>query len=279
MQLSLNEQDYIYFQEIDSTNKYLLANDLPSGTICIAEKQNHGYGRNYGSRWLSPHKSLLFSASILKKGLQNPKEEISHNIGLSIYISLAIMHSLEHFFAAQKIESLQNSVFLKWPNDIYIKKQMFFLKIGGVLIENSMQIDENSTPLSKIVIGIGLNWQGNHQELDEMNAKESKRDDIPKTMYVFSQEETCPSYKEFLPTLISSINTQLAIWKQNKSLNEETINTFEDKNILQDSNIFYKGTTYHILGIDEQGFLIAENIKNNDISHIETLDHLEAINV
>jgi len=122
------------FDSIASTNMHLC--DLkPSNTtqVCIAREQTQGKGQ-YERHWLSKKDaSILFSVRRVFPARLNIN-------GFSLVIGLAVLSVLQEYGVKQ--------VKLKWPNDVYVKDQ----KIAGILIENSIQGDQQS-----MVIGLGLN--------------------------------------------------------------------------------------------------------------------------
>ncbi|QIM67320.1 biotin--[acetyl-CoA-carboxylase] ligase [Mannheimia granulomatis] len=127
----------IVFDEIDSTNEYLLKHHqvLENGSICLAEKQSAGRGRR-GRSWYSPESENLYFSILW----HYPTEDTANLPPLSLVVALIIAESLQ----AQEVEDIQ----IKWPNDIYYKGK----KMGGILLEtkaNRLGLD--------LVIGIGLN--------------------------------------------------------------------------------------------------------------------------
>ena len=117
-----------YFEEIDSTNSWLLEQKDAGGKFCLTAQQLQGRGRR-GRSWISsPGSSVLLSMC------WNPP--LTGVAGVSLVSGLAVVKSL----AAQGVKDLQ----LKWPNDIILRSK----KVGGILIEVA---GEN------LVIGIGLN--------------------------------------------------------------------------------------------------------------------------
>lgn len=126
-----------YFEEIDSTNAFLLRNqaDLPKGTLCWAQTQSAGRGRR-GRQWVSPQSDNLYF-SLLWRYEANPVGNLS---GLSLTVAICIVKTL----AAHGVSDLQ----IKWPNDIYFQGK----KAGGILIESSF-----GQQGLNLVIGIGLN--------------------------------------------------------------------------------------------------------------------------
>ena len=118
-----------YFDEIASTNTWLLEQSAPDGCICLAENQSAGRGR-LGKSW----ESSRFGAILLSLGWRLNNSAVR---GMSLVSGIAVMESLRRV-GVQRVE-------LKWPNDILIGGK----KAGGILVEISAL---NS------VIGIGLNY-------------------------------------------------------------------------------------------------------------------------
>ena len=121
-----------YFEEIDSTNSWLLGQNEIGGRFCLAAQQLQGRGRR-GRGWVS----LPGGSVLLSMGWSPPLAEVG---GISLVSGLAVVAALE----AQGVKNLQ----LKWPNDILLKSK----KIGGILVE----ITGNG-----LVIGVGLNMDLN----------------------------------------------------------------------------------------------------------------------
>lgn len=126
--------------ELTSTSDYLAtqirgAQRPPSGTVCFAEAQTAGRGRN-GRRWVSPpgcNINFSFYREVLPV-----RESWS---GLSVAIGVAIAESLSDFGAC----GLQ----LKWPNDLVCRGA----KLGGVLVE----LTASAGLVTRVVVGVGLN--------------------------------------------------------------------------------------------------------------------------
>lgn len=118
----------IFFEKIESTNKFLKENNLASGTIILTEEQISGYGK-LGVQWFSPKGGLWFSFVINKK--------IKRPIKYLKAVAVAIVKTLKR----NKINSV-----IKIPNDILINGK----KVCGVLLENDFYT-------GKLIIGIGLN--------------------------------------------------------------------------------------------------------------------------
>ncbi len=126
------------FEEIDSTNQYLLENTGKAhkhANVVLAEYQSNGRGRR-GSPWISPVGSGI-SLSIA----WHFKQPVDSLTCLSLAAGCAVIRTL----AKTGFENIG----LKWPNDIFFKSK----KLGGLLVEIRGEI---AGPCDA-VIGLGLN--------------------------------------------------------------------------------------------------------------------------
>lgn len=137
IQPSLLCGDLLIFEQIDSTNEYLLNHHshLSCGTVCLAESQTAGRGRR-GRQWYSPISQNLYCSLLWHYDLPLPQPISS----LSLIIALTLAETFEQL----GVKDIQ----IKWPNDIYYQGK----KMGGILIEN--RFDNQQIHL---VIGFGLN--------------------------------------------------------------------------------------------------------------------------
>ncbi len=125
------------FSVLDSTNNYLLAKvaeDWPSGAICLTEQQQAGRGR-LGRSWLSPFAAGLAGSLLWRFHL--PGAALS---GLSLATGIAVARALRDFGVAE--------VGLKWPNDVLWRGR----KLGGILLESG-----GGPGAFFVVAGVGLN--------------------------------------------------------------------------------------------------------------------------
>ena len=123
---------------LDSTNNYLLARvaeDWPSGAVCLAEQQQAGRGRQ-GRSWLSPFATGL-AASLLWRF---PVATATALSGLSLATGIAVARALCAVGVTE--------VGLKWPNDVLWRGR----KLGGILLESG-----GKTGAFHVVAGVGLN--------------------------------------------------------------------------------------------------------------------------
>lgn len=138
-----------WFEQIDSTNEYLLSHyrELPIGTLCLAESQTAGRGRR-GRQWHSPASQNLYFSMLWRYDL----DQLQAVSSLSLVVALIIAETFEEL----GVEDIQ----IKWPNDIYYQGK----KMGGILIES--RIDSANL---YVVIGIGLNLGMQNVETDSIN--------------------------------------------------------------------------------------------------------------
>ena len=124
----------IYFEEIDSTQKYLLKNldkyELP---VCIwSDYQTDGIGSR-GNKWIGKKGNLFFSFAYPLNFFKNVPLQ-----SFSVYFGWVLKKTLNE---------LGSNVVLKWPNDIYLIDDKP-LKAGGII---------TSVKNETLVCGIGLN--------------------------------------------------------------------------------------------------------------------------
>ncbi|XRO77738.1 biotin--[acetyl-CoA-carboxylase] ligase [Methanocaldococcus sp. 10A] len=125
--------EIIHLSEIDSTNDYAkeLAKKGKRNFIVLADKQNNGKGR-WGRVWYSDEGGLYFSI-VLDSKEYNPKV-------VNLLIPICIIESLKNY--------VDKELGIKFPNDIMIKVNDNYKKLGGILTELTDDY---------VIIGIGIN--------------------------------------------------------------------------------------------------------------------------
>jgi len=142
---------FLQFTTLPSTNQYaldLITKNKPSeGTAISTAYQTEGRGQ-YGSQWISvAGKNITMSIIFYPNFLR-----VADQFFLNIAIALGVCEGLESHCNIPDLK-------LKWPNDIYANK----LKLGGILIQNSLSRGNIST--SVVGIGINLNQTDFHPAL------------------------------------------------------------------------------------------------------------------
>jgi BirA family biotin operon repressor/biotin-[acetyl-CoA-carboxylase] ligase len=126
------------FDEIESTNSYLLAEPAPAAgciRVALADHQTAGRGRR-GRRWVSPPTACI-CLSLSYTFTTPPRDFPAATIAVGIGV-------------ARSLESLGlRGVGLKWPNDVVIRDG----KLGGILTE----VHTSGPGLLTVVVGVGIN--------------------------------------------------------------------------------------------------------------------------
>ncbi|XP_059099354.1 biotin--protein ligase-like [Tigriopus californicus] len=129
----------LFYPVIGSTFEPL-ERSVGNGVVVMADQQSAGQGRG-GNAWLSPPGCLMFSLQLgldVKSGMVQRVSLIQH------LIALALVHAISQLTAPS-----ENSLRLKWPNDIYLGSDT---KMGGVLAKSSFCGSEVTVNL-----GLGFN--------------------------------------------------------------------------------------------------------------------------
>lgn len=134
-----------YFDEIDSTNRWLLENPHAfslTGGVVIAGHQTAGRGRQSRSWADVPTKALLCSVMLKLRG-KHPARGF-----ISIMPAIALARALNKHDSELEIS-------LKWPNDVLLSHK----KVAGILAETT-----NYAESEIIVVGVGINLTSEPQQ-------------------------------------------------------------------------------------------------------------------
>ena len=130
-------QKVIYLPMCQSTNSTALEmSEEAEGTVVLTFNQTAGRGQRGNSWEAAPYQNLTFSL-ILKPTFL----EANAQFGLSMVAALGVYYFLKPY--------LDENLKIKWPNDMFYKKQ----KICGMLIENIIR----KSQIERSVVGIGVN--------------------------------------------------------------------------------------------------------------------------
>lgn len=136
------------YKTIDSTNKeakkILVDEDVPHGTVLIAEEQTEGKGR-FKRKFYSPNKNGIYMSVILR-----PNIELSKAVHITTTSAVAVCKSIEKLIGKYPK--------IKWVNDIFLNDK----KICGILTEATGNFESGN--IENIVVGIGINFK-NESEL------------------------------------------------------------------------------------------------------------------
>jgi len=220
-------RNFLYIEEIGSTNEYLLKDDenFLNGTVFLSEFQSEGKGR-LKRKWNSnKFQNLTFSIVINDK---INKLNINH---LNLAASLAVANSIENLF--------QLKTELKWPNDVLVKNK----KVSGILLEST----SNGAKLEKIIIGVGINvnqtkFEGEYK-IQPTSLKFETRKDVDRERFL---SEILNLFEEYFYELKNNSKKILDDWREKCRMIGEHI-SIESQNKIK-HGIFYD--------IDANGFMI-----------------------
>ena len=141
--------NFIFLEEIDSTNKYAKENieKIPDGTIVYTDKQTSGRGR-LNRKWTYTGQDNIYATMILKPS--NVMKEVYSN--LTQLLCVVLCQTFEEYNVVPKI---------KWPNDIQINGK----KISGILAEAVT----SETSLKGIILGFGINLNTTKEVLEKID--------------------------------------------------------------------------------------------------------------
>ena len=130
--------DYLYLEEIDSTNKYAKerVNDIPDRTVVYTYKQTAGRGR-LQRKWNYTGENNIYASIVLK-----PSDEMR-----DVYSNLT---QLLCVVLAEAFEEYNINPKIKWPNDIRVNGK----KISGILAE---AVTTQNGFLKGLILGFGVN--------------------------------------------------------------------------------------------------------------------------
>lgn len=131
---------HIHLKRVNSTNAY--ASDLVSkskpieGSVISASFQFNGKGQ-IGRSWQSEANKNILCSIVLHPNFLNVIDQMVMNMSVALAL---------HDFISSIVD---DPVFIKWPNDIYIKNK----KVAGILIQNTIR----GKKLDTSIVGTGIN--------------------------------------------------------------------------------------------------------------------------
>lgn len=135
--------DVRWFEEIDSTNRYLVEQaraGAAEGVVAVADHQSAGRGR-LGRSWEAPAGSSLLTSVLLRPPAGFPINAL-HLLTVSVALAAADACRSEAGVDAR----------LKWPNDLVVGGR----KLAGVLAE--ADLDPGTGTAVVVGIGVNVNW-------------------------------------------------------------------------------------------------------------------------
>lgn len=222
------------FDEIDSTNSYLLQLDAPGPgrhRVAIADHQTGGRGRQ-GREWLSaPGASLCLSLAHTFTGKPDNLP------GVTLALGVAALQALR----ATGVEDVS----LKWPNDLVAHNS----KLGGLLTEMQNRGASSAT----VVAGIGINLDLPAQLIQDKASGWAQRvidinglTHTPPASETLSTELIEQIVTAFLQFEDQGLDTFVGLWRRNDWLRGRTVT-------VEEIGSRVRGTA---CGIDDDGALL-----------------------
>ena len=141
--------DFLFLEEVDSTNKYAKEHfaELNDFTIIYTDNQTAGRGR-LERKWENTGADNIYASILIK-----PNCVISNVFSnLTQYLCLILAETFEEYGVKPKI---------KWPNDIRINKK----KISGILAESVV----TGNKLDALILGFGVNLNCKEDVIKNIN--------------------------------------------------------------------------------------------------------------
>ena len=223
-----------HFKTLESTNQYL-QNLLNEGidivdNIVVTDYQTSGKGQGKNVWESEDGKNLLFSIALDMSFLKAENQFL-----LTQIVSVTMINVLKKYLP-------EESLSIKWPNDIYFNDK----KIAGILIKNEIR----GMMMGTSIIGIGLN-------VNQTSFNEDLPNPISMKMITGNDFE--------LEELLSAISYQLSTVNSQQS----TVNSYTDKLYRYKQWAFYEHEgqvkEMMITGYDQFGRLILKEKNDREV--------------
>lgn len=221
-----NNIDFNYKNVVNSTMDFAKNHNSNINSIYICNKQNSGRGRP-GNKWLGESGNIFFTLKLF------PNKQLHDFFIIGLLACMQIKDVINQYNIKE--------VYLKWPNDIYIKDN----KVGGVIIE---------TFETFCLVGIGINLISSPKIIDK------------KTTFLKKYNKMIEIDSFMINFLMLFINSYL---KWNNNINFKFINEYKKSLMYINKMIRIKNYQNNIItgkfiDINQNGHLILE-INNKTI--------------
>ena len=242
-----------HFKTLESTNQYL-QNLLNEGidiadNIVVTDFQTSGKGQGKNVWESEDGKNLLFSIALDMSFLKAENQFI-----LTQIVSVTMINVLKNYLP-------EESLFIKWPNDIYFNDK----KIAGILIKNEIK----GMMMGTSIIGIGLNvnqtsFDDNLPNPISMKMITGKDFDLDELLSAISYQLSAISYQSIVNSQQSTVNGQQQIFNFQFSTFNYTNKLYRYK---QWASYEHEGSVKEmmIIGYDQFGRLILKEKNDREV--------------
>ena len=241
------------FKTLESTNQYL-QNLLNEGidivdNIVVTDYQTSGKGQGKNVWESEDGKNLLFSIALDMSFLKAENQFI-----LTQIVSVTMINVLKKYLP-------EESLSIKWPNDIYFNDK----KIAGILIKNEIK----GMMMGTSIIGIGLNVNQTSFNEDlpnpiSMKMITGKDFDLDELLSVISYQLSAVSYQSSAVSQQTTVNGQQQIFNFQLSTFNYTNKLYRYK---QWASYEHEGQVKEmmIIGYDQFGRLILKEKNDREV--------------
>jgi BirA family biotin operon repressor/biotin-[acetyl-CoA-carboxylase] ligase len=242
-----------HFKTLESTNQYL-QNLLNEGidivdNIVVTDYQTSGKGQGKNVWESEDGKNLLFSIALDMSFLKAENQFI-----LTQIVSVTMINVLKNYLP-------EESLFIKWPNDIYFNDK----KIAGILIKNEIK----GMMMGTSIIGIGLNvnqtsFDDNLPNPISMKMITGKDFDLDELLSAISYQLSVNSQQSIVNSQWSMVNGQQQIFNFQFSTFNYTNKLYRYK---QWASYEHEGSVKEmmIIGYDQFGRLILKEKNDREV--------------
>ena len=242
-----------HFKTLESTNQYL-QNLLNEGidiadNIVVTDFQTSGKGQGKNVWESEDGKNLLFSIALDMSFLKAENQFI-----LTQIVSVTMINVLKNYLP-------EESLSIKWPNDIYFNDK----KIAGILIKNEIK----GMMMGTSIIGIGLNvnqmsFDANLPNPISMKMITGKDFDLDELLSAISHQLSAISYQSSAVSQQTTVNGQQQIFNFQFSTFNYTNKLYRYK---QWASYEHEGQVKEmmIIGYDQFGRLILKEKNDREV--------------
>ncbi|MEE3083200.1 MAG: 50S ribosomal protein L11 methyltransferase [Candidatus Thermoplasmatota archaeon] len=232
----------ILLDECKSTNLEILDSDVNIGQLIMALEQTEGRGQ-HGRKWDGGKGGFLGSWNVFPDSIERIPGFHQLATSVAIFDSFSALKSLPLTSHSWSHASTINEVGIiaKWPNDIYLKIEDGFAKIGGILAES-----RSKGGVTKLAIGVGLN-----RFAPDSNIEAAGWDDVPGLKEL--------SMKDLFPILNASMSSMFESHPLLVDIDKQSI-LQSHYALMLDS--YYNGNVAgkDVIGLNEKGHLLARDV-------------------